>query len=339
MSDTPIIGNSFKRQSLGFFPTPFHYLANFSEILGGPKIFIKRDDLSGLAFGGNKTRKLEYLLAEALNNGCDCIITAGAVQSNHCRQTAAAAALLKLPCHLLLGGEKPPTVNGNLLLDYLLGSKIYWQGEHRKGEGIPDLVSLLTQQGHKPYVVPYGGSNEVGALGFVNALQELQHQLVDTPISHVVFASSSGATHAGLVVGKALLQQSYQLIGINIDKDEDAKKPFKQVIVDLANQTASFLGKDCRFDLDSIDLLEGYTGQGYGVLGSAEQEAISLLAKSEGILLDPVYTGRAMAGLIDLVRSEQLPASANVLFWHTGGNPALFAYADNFIEWSSTTEP
>jgi D-cysteine desulfhydrase family pyridoxal phosphate-dependent enzyme len=332
MSDTPIICNSFKRQSLGFFPTPFHYLANFSQVLGGPKIFIKRDDLSGLAFGGNKTRKLEYLLAEAINNGSDCIITAGAVQSNHCRQTAAAAALLKLPCHLLLGGERPQAVNGNLLLDYLLGSKIYWQGEHRKGEGIPDLVRLLTQQGHKPYVVPYGGSNEVGALGFVNALQELQHQLVDTPISHIVFASSSGATHAGLLVGKALLQRSYQLIGINIDKDKDAKKPFKQVIVDLANQTANLLGKECRFELDSIDLLEGYTAQGYGVLGSTEQEAISLLAKSEGILLDPVYTGRAMAGLIDLVRSEQLPASANVLFWHTGGNPALFAYADKFTE-------
>ncbi|MDP5032987.1 D-cysteine desulfhydrase family protein [Paraglaciecola sp.] len=318
----------FNRQALGFFPTPFHALPNFSAALGAVDIYIKRDDLTGLAMGGNKTRKLEYLLAEAVSQGCDCIITAGAIQSNHCRQTAAAAALLSLPCHLLLGGHKPSKVNGNLLLDYLLGSTIHWQGENRKGEGIPDLVARLKQQGLTPYVVPYGGSNKVGALGYVNAMQELQQQLANTSISHIVFASSSGATHAGMMVGKSLVQQDYQIVGINIDKDENANKPFKQVIVDIANETAQQLDLTERFDLHDLDLRDDYIGQGYGVVGSAEQEAISLLAQSEGILLDPVYTGRAMAGLIHLVRSGQIPASAKVLFWHTGGNPALFAYAD-----------
>ena len=332
MFEHAIIPDNFKRQPLGFFHTPMCHLANFSDALGGPAIYIKRDDLTGLALGGNKTRKLEYLLADAMAQGCDCIITAGAVQSNHCRQTAAAAALLKLPCHLLLGGQKPQSVNGNLLLDYLLGSKIYWQGEHRKGEGIPALVESLTQQGHKPYVVPYGGSNEIGALGYVNALLELQQQLTETPISHIVFASSSGATHAGLIVGKALLKQKYQIIGINIDKDEDPSKPFKQTIMDLANKTAQLIDAPNEFSLDSIDLLDDFIGQGYGVMGSAEQEAIRLLAQTEGILLDPVYTGRAMAGLVDLVRTGKLPASANILFWHTGGSPALFAYADKFSE-------
>lgn len=322
--------DNIKRESLGYFPTPFAHLANFSEALGGPQIYIKRDDLTGLALGGNKTRKLEFLLADAIKQGCDCIITAGAVQSNHCRQTAAASAILKLPCHLLLGGHKPPSVNGNLLLDYLLGSKIYWQGEHRKGEGIPKLVAELTQQGHKPYVVPYGGSSEIGALGFVNAMQELEKQLSDTDISHIVFASSSGATHAGMLVGKALMQQTYQLIGINIDKDEDPKSPFKQLICDLANATAHTIGLAQHFSRDSVVLIDDYTGDGYGVVNSAEKEAIKLLAQTEGILLDPVYTGRAMAGLIDLVRTGKLPASAKVLFWHTGGSPALFAYAEEF---------
>jgi D-cysteine desulfhydrase family pyridoxal phosphate-dependent enzyme len=330
MSNQSILPDAFTRQSLGFFPTPVTYLANFSRVLGGPKIYIKRDDLSGLAFGGNKTRKLEYLLADAIKQGSDCIITAGAVQSNHCRQTAAAAAVLNLPCHLLLGGQKPETLNGNLLLDYLLGSQVYWQGENRKGEGIPDLVNSLTAQGHKPYVVPYGGSNEIGALGFVNALHELQQQIVDTPISHIVFASSSGATHVGLLIGKALLQQTYQLVGINIDKDEDPNKSFKKTVQELANSTANLIGLKHYFELDSIDLLDDYTGQGYGVMGAPEQEAIRLLAQKEGILLDPVYTGRAMAALIDLVQTGRLSASANVLFWHTGGNPALFAYADKF---------
>ncbi|MFT4654497.1 MAG: D-cysteine desulfhydrase family pyridoxal phosphate-dependent enzyme [Patiriisocius sp.] len=319
-----------ERLSLGFFPTPLSYLHNFSKALGGPKIYIKRDDMTGLAFGGNKTRKLEYLLADAIKNHSDCIITAGAAQSNHCRQTAAAAAQLNLPCHLLLGGHEPATANGNLLLDKLLGSHIYWQGEHRKGEGTVALFKTLTQQGYKPYVVPYGGSNEIGALGFVNAAYELEPQISHSPLSHIVFASSSGATHAGLMVGKELLKQQYTLLGIQIDKDENANSCFANTVLNLANETAALVGLQHVFDANSVTLNNDYTGDGYGVMGIAEQEAISLLAKTEGILVDPVYTGRALAGLIALVRGGQLTSADTVLFWHTGGSPALFDYAPQF---------
>jgi D-cysteine desulfhydrase family pyridoxal phosphate-dependent enzyme len=324
------LGVNKERLSLGFFPTPLSYLLNFSEALGGPKIFIKRDDMTGLAFGGNKTRKLEYLLADAIKNRCDCIITAGAAQSNHCRQTAAAAAQLKLPCHLLLGGHEPATANGNLLLDKLLGSHIYWQGKHRKGEGTAALFKKLTQQGYKPYVVPYGGSNEIGALGFVNAAYELAPQISHISVTHILFASSSGATHAGLMVGKELLKQQYRLLGIQIDKDESSHNSFGKTVLNLANKTAAIVGLQHVFEANSVTLNTDYIGDGYGVMGIAEQEAISLLAETEGILVDPVYTGRALAGLIALVRNGQLTSADEVLFWHTGGSPALFNYAPQF---------
>ena len=162
---------------LGFMPTPVGILESFSEMLGGPEIWIKRDDLTGLALGGNKTRKLEYILCDALANAADTIVTAGAVQSNHCRQTAAAAAQLGLECHLVLGGNEPENISGNLLLDRMLGAKIHWAGSNRKGEDIPEIVSQLRQQGKNPYIVPYGGSNEFGALGFASALFELDQQM------------------------------------------------------------------------------------------------------------------------------------------------------------------
>ncbi|NCP64952.1 MAG: D-cysteine desulfhydrase family protein [Paraglaciecola sp.] len=317
-----------ERLSLGVFPTPLSHLSRLSALLNRPDIYIKRDDLSGLALGGNKVRKLEYLLGDAKAKLSDCVITAGAVQSNHCRQTAAAAAMLGLPCHLMLGGDEPAHTNGNLLLDKLFGSHIHWQGELRKGEGIPALVQKLSKQGLSLYVVPYGGSNALGCLGFANALVELQQQIEHTPITHIVFASSSGATHAGLMLGKALLNQRYTLLGINIDKDESGALPFAQRIVELANQAAQLVGLDRLFSSDDVNLCDDYFAEGYGVLGAAEQHAIELLARKEGILLDPVYTGRAMAGLIDLVNRGYFTTKDRVLFWHTGGSPALFAYAE-----------
>ena len=317
------------RQSLGFFPTPLHELGNLSRELGGPRIFIKRDDLTGLALGGNKTRKLEYLIGEALAIGADTLITAGAIQSNHCRQTAAAAASLKMQCHLVLGGSEPETANGNLLLDHLLGAQIHWAGENRKGEDIPNLAEKLRRAGRKPFIVPYGGSNELGATAFVEALCELDAQTYPRHLDfdHIVFASSSGGTHAGLMVGRQLLRKKFQLNGIAIDKVGTAEKSLGKQIIDLANTTAHFLEIDHRFTSSDLDLNENYTGAGYAVIGDAEREAISMLAHHEGILVDPVYTGRAMAGLIDQIRSGAIGKNATVLFWHTGGSPALFAYA------------
>lgn len=319
------------REPLGFFPTPLHELANLGKALGGPRIFIKRDDQTGLAFGGNKTRKLEYIIGSALAEGADTLITAGAIQSNHCRQTAAAAARLRMPCHLVLGGEAPAIANGNLLLDQLLGAQIHWAGDNRKGEDIPPLVQKLRNEGRKPCIVPYGGSNELGATSFVEALCELDSQTFEMQIDfdHIVFASSSGGTHAGLALGKKLLKKNYQLVGIAIDKVGSAHKPLTRLIIELADSTARFLEADCQFTETDLHFNENYTGAGYGVIGSAEKEAISMLARYEGILIDPVYTGRAMAGLIDLIRKGAFKKNESVLFWHTGGAPALFAYADD----------
>jgi L-cysteate sulfo-lyase len=322
--------NNIPKVSLGFFPTPLVELKNLSIKLGGPKIFMKRDDHTGLALGGNKTRKLEFILGDALAKGADTIVTAGAAQSNHCRQTAAAAALLGLECHLVLGGEEPKHINGNLLLDKIFGCHIHWAGKNRKGEDIPQIVELLQKDNKNTYVVPYGGSNELGAIGFVNAFRELdvQSQILASSFTHIVFASSSGGTHAGLMLGKRMLQSASHIIGICNDKGETDKVPFDQSILCLANRTAKHLGETHEFSARDLILNSDYVGQGYGVIGALENEAILLVAQTEGILLDPVYTGKAMGGLIDMIRSKKITKTDRVLFWHTGGAPALFAYSD-----------
>ena len=315
--------------NLGFLPTPVVKLSELSSVLGGPDIYMKRDDLTGLGLGGNKTRKLEFILQDAIEKGCDTVITAGASQSNHCRQTAAAAAQLQLECHLVLGGEAPAVANGNLLLDNLFGAQIHWAGKNRKGEDIPAITEELMAKGKRPYVIPYGGSNELGAYSFVHALKELETQLDTDLLSHIVFASSSGGTHAGFILGKALLKKNYKLTGINIDKGETDAVPFDKYIVDLANKTSNHFNLHHEFTNKDLTLCDDYVGDGYGVIGDAEKEAISLTAKSEGILLDPVYTGRAMAGLIGMIRTGVLTNEDKVLFWHTGGAASLFAYADS----------
>jgi D-cysteine desulfhydrase len=326
-----MLPSTVKKIQLGVFPTPIQKMSRLSAHLGGPQLYIKRDDLTGLALGGNKTRKLEYLLADALANGCDCIITAGAAQSNHCRQTAAAAAMLGLECHLVLGGQAPNIANGNLLLDQLFAAHIHWSGEKRKGETIPELVASLRKRGKKPYVVPYGGSNTIGALGFINAFCELETQCkasaMPSEFTDIVFASSSGATHCGLALGKKMCNAKSRIIGINIDKDELGKDSYKLQLHTLMKETATTLGGSFSGVIDDIQLIDDYIGAGYGVVGDLEREAIALCARHEGILLDPVYTGRAMGGLIDMIRKGHFSADSNVLFWHTGGAPAIFAYA------------
>lgn len=319
------------RQPLGFFPTPIHELTQLGRLLGGPRIFIKRDDLTGLACGGNKTRKLEYLVGQALAEGADTLITAGAAQSNHCRQTAAAAARLGLECHLVLGGAEPAAATGNLLLDQLLGARIHWAGDHRKGEDIPILAEQLRAAGRRPYRVPYGGSTALGATGFVEALYELDRQTtaLGMDFDHLLFASSSGGTQAGLMVGKRLLNKDYQVTGIAIDKVGDGQQSLGELILELANATARFLGSSISFSPAELHLDESYAVSGYGEVSAGDREAIHLLARHEGILLDPVYTGRAMAGLIDMIRKGYFGRDEKLLFWHTGGAPALFAYASS----------
>lgn len=309
---------------LGQWPTPLAELPALSEYLG-IRLSIKRDDLSGLALGGNKTRKLETILGAALEQGCDTIITAGAAQSNHCRQTAAAAAMLGLECHLLLGGDEPKQHQGNLLLDVLFGAQIHWSGENRKGETIPALVAKLNSQGKKTFVVPYGGSNALGALAYAEAHLELCEQTQQL-YDYAIFASSSGGTQAGLLLGNLIDRRAHNVVGINIDKTDDGDQ-FTASIAKLANEAALLAKLDVEVSDSDVVLNSNFLGDGYGVIGAAEREAISLMASLEGILVDPVYSGRALAGLIGMVRSGEIEQDCSVLFWHTGGAPALFAYS------------
>jgi len=314
--------------------TSLHPLPRLSALLGGPNLFIKRDDLTGLAFGGNKTRKLEFLLGAALAEGADTLLTAGAAQSNHCRQTAAAAAQAGLSCHLALGGAPPAHPNGNLLLDDLLGAQLHWTGTHRKGEQLEKIARQLQEQGRNPYLIPYGGSSPVGACGYVAAMQEVmeQQQAYHLDIDHMLLASSSAGTQAGLTLGAQMSGFKGGIQGIAIDKGEPGEPPLTELLPELANVTAIHLGRNERFSAKDFALNHDYLGEGYGVVGPAEREAIRLVARTEGIVLDPVYTGRAMAGLIDLIRQGFYRATDTVLFWHTGGGPAVFAYAEDLHE-------
>lgn len=328
-----MINMSFPRKQLGFFPTPVTELKRLAEKLRGPRIFIKRDDLTGLAFGGNKTRKLEFFIGDALSKECDTIITGGAAQSNHCRQTAAACAVSGLECHLVLGGSEPEIPQGNLLLDKLLGAHIHWDSKFRKGEMIPGISEELILQGKKPYPVPYGGSNEIGVLGFVEAVNELKIQLIEMneSISHIVFASSSGGTHAGLLLGKHIYDQKFELIGIEIDKAEYEGLSYPDHLFKLANSSAKLFEVNRTFTKNDFILKSEYLGGGYGVIGELEKRAIKLLAETEGIIVDPVYTGRAFGALIDLIEKGKFSSDDKVLFWHTGGSPSIFSYAENLL--------
>jgi D-cysteine desulfhydrase len=299
---------------------------------------MKRDDQTGLGLGGNKVRKLEYLVGEARARGCDTLITSGAIQSNHCRQTAAAAAAAGLRCVLALGGEEPTDApTGNLLLDRLFGATIRWCGEDRKGERVPAMVEDLRRSGRRPYTIPYGGSDDVGAMGFVAAMGEFQAQLSEQQAQlpeqraqlfeqraqlaerllakvTVVVASSSGGTQAGMVVGADLFRLPVRIVGIGIDKGEAGAGPYEERLAELANRLSERLGMATRYTADRFDVRTGYLGGGYGVVGDLERRAIQLTAETEGILLDPVYTGRAMGGLVDLIQAGAFEGDETILF-------------------------
>ncbi|MBN2257035.1 MAG: D-cysteine desulfhydrase family protein [Anaerolineaceae bacterium] len=308
------------RIKIACLPTPLEALPRLSSMLGGPLLYVKRDDLTGLALGGNKTRKLEFLIAEAQANGAKTLLTTGAAQSNHCRQTAAAAARFGFQCTLILSGEKPDNMAGNTLLDHLLGAQIIWVEKEKRDETLQSVFNDLRESGQRPYLIPYGGSNATGALAYAYALEELitQHQ----PIDWVVFASSSGGTQAGLILGVGLTQWEGQILGISVDEPEAL---LRERIRDLIESGSRILNKDFNAASTPILVNDDYTGAGYGMMGQPEKEAIHLFAQQEGLLLDPVYTGRAAAGLIDLIRCGYFKPTDTVVFWHTGGTPALFA--------------
>ena len=309
------------RLHFAHLPTPIETLPRLSEALGGPRLLIKRDDQTGLAFGGNKTRKLEFLVAEARNQGAKTLISGGALQSNHCRQTAAAAARFGFKCILVLTGEKPPLPSANLLLDELFGAEIVHVAERKHRDRIlQETFDHAAKEGMKPYLVPYGGSSPTGALGYAFAMKEFMDQ--NGNADWIVFATSSGGTQAGLLLGQRVFGYKGQLLGISIDESEEW---LKNHVSELASATSSKLGKHIKFTPGEVLANANYCSAGYGVLTRQEREAIRLFATYEGLLLDPVYTGRAAAGMIDLIRKGFFKKDETLLFLHTGGQPALFA--------------
>jgi D-cysteine desulfhydrase family pyridoxal phosphate-dependent enzyme len=308
------------RLKFAHLPTPIEPLPRLTQALGGPHLYVKRDDQTGLAFGGNKTRKLEFLVAEAQAQGANMLITAGALQSNHCRQTAAAAARFGFACTLVLVGEPPAEASGNLLLDRLFGAQLVWTEKARREAVLQETFDKARAQGHKPYLVPYGGSNSTGALGYVFAVEELMAQ--EAPADWVVFASSSGGTQSGLVLGARHFSFPGKVLGISVDEPQSV---LQERVARLATETSLKLGQRLEFTPQEILVNADYCSSGYGVLTPSEREAVGLFARLEGLLLDPVYTGRAAAGLIDLIRKGFFKKGERVLFLHTGGQPALFA--------------
>jgi D-cysteine desulfhydrase len=306
-------------------PTPIESMPRLTDFLGGPQLFVKRDDQTGLAFGGNKTRKLEFLVAEARTQGADMLISAGAVQSNHCRQTAAAAAKFGFECVLVLTGQSPTQATANLFLDELFGARIINVSDRTDRDRVlKETFDEAVGEGKKPYLVPYGGSSSTGALGYAFAMEEFIKQGV--PADWIVFGTSSGGTHAGLVLGQRVFEFEGKVLGISIDESEDW---LRSNVSRLASETSGRLGNHIEFKPADVLANADYCKAGYGVLTDAEREAVRLFAKMEGLLLDPVYTGRAAAGLIDLIRQGFFSKDEKILFWHTGGQPALFA--ENYL--------
>jgi len=316
--------------TIAHLPTVVEPLARLSDFLGGPRLLIKRDDQTGLATGGNKARKLEFLVADALRQGCDHIITSGAPQSNHCRQTAAAAARFGLKRTLVLRGNAPDRLSGNLLIDTLVGATVKWAGERSTVDVVEETAGQLRDDGDQPYIIPLGGSNVLGAIGYVLAMKELTGQLALArhQVDALVFATSSGGTQAGMVLGAHAYGFAGRVLGISVDRP--AADLGVQVAA-LTTATAAHLGMGQLSLADRIEINDQYVGEGYSIMGELEREAISLLATHEGILVDPVYTGRALGGLIDLIRRGTFYRNQTILFWHTGGIPALWAYIDQLL--------
>ena len=312
---------NISRLRFAHLPTPVEALSRLSEILGGPHLLIKRDDQTGLAFGGNKTRKLEFLVAEARDQGAKTLISGGALQSNHCRQIAAAAARFGFKCILVLTGDVPKQPSANLLLDKLFGAELVHVAERKDRDRIlQETFDRAAKDGMKPYLVPYGGSSPTGALGYAFAMKELMEQNIQA--DWIVFATSSGGTHAGLLLGQRVFGYKGKLLGISIDEPEGW---LKDQVSELASLTSEKLGERIEFTPADVLADADYCSAGYGVLTDLEREAITLFAKEEGVLLDPVYTGRAAGGMIDLIRKGFFKKDETLLFLHTGGQPALFA--------------
>ncbi len=308
------------RVKFAHLPTPIEAMPRLSDLLKGPRLFIKRDDQTGLGLGGNKNRKLEYILGEALVAQARTLISVGGIQSNHCRQTAALAAKYGFKCILVLSGAEPEIRNGNLMLDTLFGASVVWTTRENRDEALAKVFSESEQKGEKPFLIPLGASTPVGTLGYVEAMRELITQ--GTHFDWILVASSSGGTQAGLVLGALMTGWKGKVLGISIDHTVEE---LQNTVAALVNGTAKILEQNVNLSAQEILVNADYLGSGYAVAGEPEYEAIRLFGENEGLVLDPVYTGRAAAAMIDLIRKGKFRRSEKILFWHTGGAPALFA--------------
>lgn len=316
--------------------TPIEMLPRFSAKLGGPTLYAKRDDLLGLMGGGNKTRKLEFLVAEALSQGADTLITCGAVQSNHCRLTLAAAVKEGMKCRFVLeervDGSYNPESSGNNFLFRLMGvEKInVVPGGSDMMKEMQNMASDVATEGRKAYIIPGGGSTPIGATGYVACAEEILSQAFEKGLKfdYVVCASGSAGTHAGLVTGFYGNSSNIPVIGVNVRRTKDMQE---ELVHDLVQRTASHVGIKSSIPRETVVCFEEYVGPGYSLPTPEMVEAVKMLAMTEGILLDPVYTGKAMAGLIDLIRKGYFHKDENVLFVHTGGSPAIYAHIQEFL--------
>ena len=318
----------FERIKLGHFPTPIEHLKNVSEHLDGPNIFIKRDDCTGLATGGNKTRKLEFLIPDAIKNKAELIVTVGAIQSNHARQTAAACSLKGLKCLIILEQrlKDPPDAymnSGNVFLNKLLGAEIMLCPKDQDIlEYSTKVVEDIKSKGTNVYFIPGGGSNSIGALGYVECFNEILKENNKYNFTHIVHATGSSGTQAGLLAGKKYFQSQLQIIGISVRHE---KKIQEEKVYNEAKKTCEKLKCDV-LDRSEVVAYDDYVGSGYGEPTDGMIEATNLLAKKEAILLDPVYSGKGFAGLIGLIRQKKFTKKDNILFIHTGGAVSLSAY-------------
>lgn len=325
------------RVHLAHLPTPIDEAPRLAQKLGLSKLLIKRDDQTGLALGGNKARKLEYLMADAMAQGCDVVLTDGGPQSNHARMTAAAARRLGLDVKLVLGGPDFEAFQGNLLLDVVLGAEILFLRDKDVPEMEVEMARMedeLRSKGHKPYNVPIGGSTPVGALGYVRGMEELRGQIGDEPVQ-IVLAVGSCGTIAGTVLGAKLHLPQADVIGISVSR---TSRQITRRAVEIANEAAAMIGANVTLDEGDLKAFDQYYGPAYGVATPEGKAAIVEAARLEGLLLDPVYTGKAMAGLMDLALTGQIDPARPVVFIHTGGVPGLFAFEPLFRDLAVCTK-
>lgn len=319
--------------NLANLPTKIEKLGRFSKYLNGPEIYIKRDDQTGSEFSGNKVRKLEFAVQEALNKGCDYLITCGGIQSNHARATAAVAAKLGIGSYLVLRTNKEEVIDGNYFLDEVLGAKIKFitakEYRERRMEVMEEIKEKLDYEGHKAYIIPEGASNGIGAYGYFKAMEEILNQEKEMGIKFdaIVLAVGSGGTYAGLFYANKYYKNNAKIYGVNVCDDEEY---FKDAINNILYESFNYTKESINFSKDEINIIDGYVGRGYALSRPEEITFIHELAKMEGVILDPVYTGKAMYGLVEEIKKGKFKNYNNILFIHTGGLFGLFPQKDMF---------